>query len=124
MPKMNLSQTYTYSGRLYGPGDADVPEAAVKSLTTKEAAYRERLTTHEPPAPVTPAIGAGERHDPRRRALTPAVPQSQPSGPKSAMQYAPATASTADAKTADADKSEAAASEDGGETSRAGRRHR
>lgn len=65
--KVNLSQVYIYNGRRYGPGEADVPEKAVEALQKKEAAYQEYLRTHDAPAPVTPAINSGERHDPRRK---------------------------------------------------------
>lgn len=69
MPKLNLSQQYIYAGHRYGPGETDVPDKAVDSLKKKETAYAERYGSgeYEPRAPVTPSIGQGERHDPRRK---------------------------------------------------------
>jgi hypothetical protein len=74
--RMYLSQAYTYNGQTYGPGQADVPNAAPddktggapKAMEQKEADYQLYLSQGgEPLPPVTAAIGDTPHYDPRLR---------------------------------------------------------
>lgn len=103
--KVNLSQTYIYNGKRYGPGEAEVPEKAVESLRKKEAAHQEYLRTHEAPAPVTPALVSGERHDFRSKpaapqAAAPRTPDTRPQSQTFTAATGPATSPASTAKTA------------------------
>lgn len=60
MPKtLNLSQTYLYGGRHYGPGPTEVPDAAVAALEAREQARQ--------PAPPAEPTGTAPPKKPRTR---------------------------------------------------------
>jgi hypothetical protein len=69
MTKMYLSQAYTHTGNVYGPGEADVPEGdAARDIQQKEDDYQQYLKEGgQPLPPVTPGSGDAPHYDPRIR---------------------------------------------------------
>jgi hypothetical protein len=95
MAKLNLSRTYTYMGKDYGPGnDIDVPDdipSGVKDvpglrpaddIKAKEDAYQQYLRDGgEPVAPITPGI-LGTDNEPEGRT---SLPKPRPKAPAAAQ---------------------------------------
>jgi hypothetical protein len=69
MTRMHLSQSYTYGGQVYGPGDAEVPEGdASRDIQDKEDDYQRYLKEGGTPLPpVTPALTDAPHYDERLR---------------------------------------------------------
>jgi hypothetical protein len=87
---MNLARAYTYAGKTYGPGPAEVPNVAVESITGREEAHQTRLLQgYEPPAPTTPSITNGNLVDPRKRPALAAPVVTPLGGPLGIDQPAP-----------------------------------
>ncbi len=62
MAKLNLSQTYVYAGKFYGPGEVDLPEDAHKALKAREDALKAVADTAAEaaePEPVPAKSGKG-----------------------------------------------------------------
>jgi hypothetical protein len=53
---LNLTQTYIYNGKHYGPGATELDEAIADALEAKEPKAQAKAATEQPapPAPVTP----------------------------------------------------------------------